>query len=621
MLLDARSLWGDEAFSVWASKQPALSLLGGLDAQPPLYHLLLAASRALFGESVFAIRFLSLVCGVLLIAVGALLARRMAGPSASIFVALVLATSPILIYFEQEARMYAPAALFAAGAMLLTCNWLLVTAARRSISYQLLITSYLLLSLAALFTHFYTVGVLLVNSVALGLAALRSRDLRRMAEWMVAHGIIALIFGGWFFGLQSRYVSSSAAARSRIVPQFNEIVSNAGRGIEGLLFGMRADGTTQAVALVLFVLALCGLIGYWRARKRGEALLIGGWVVLSLGLVLLTAGKTGIVSDFSPRYFLFALLPIALAGGGAVIKSNLVTGHETASRARIPMTQLLIYSFALAPALLGNFQLLDTHWQKSRYNALASEIAARGKAGDAVVLVNSDQFPLMDYYGPKNLPAWIVDNNALNGDKRVLSAKFDAVTHDAGRVWLVNYGWAMSLGSQSPIEQLLNAKGPRLYAQGFQDASLALYDLRAVGEDAPITPKDVDFDGQIKLTGVRERALRYQPSDAITLDLIRRAEQKPKAGYTVFMHLRRASDGGQIAAFDSAPMNGASPTSSWVPGQVITDTRAVPISSDAAPGDYNVVIGWYLYPSFERLRVAGGDATEVVVSTVTVERP
>ena len=559
MLLDARSLWGDEAFSVWASKQPVLLLLGGLDAQPPLYHLLLAASRALYGESVFAIRFLSLTCGVLLIAVGARLARRMSCPSASIFVALVLATSPILIYFEQEARMYTPAALFAAGAMLyayLMQNPRARNQERSSIRVLGPLIAYLFLSVAALFTHFYTVGVLIGNTIALGVAALRSRNPRRMVEWAAAHGLIALVFGGWFFGLQAHYVSGSAATHSRIVPQFDEIMANFGRGIEGLVFGMHADGSTQVIALVLFVLALCGLIGYWRAHRRAETGLIGGWIVLSLGLVLLTAGKTGIVSDFSPRYFLFALLPMALALGGAALKNS----RETAFRARIPLgplAPLLIYSFALIPALIGNLQLLDTHWQKSRYQALASVIAARGKAGDAVVLVNSDQFPLMDYYGPKNLPAWIVDNNVLNGNTRVLTAKFDALTRDARRVWLVNYGWAMSLSSRSPIEQLLNAKGPRIYAQGFQDVSLALYDLRATGEDTPITPKDVDFDGQIKLTGVRERAVRYQPGDAIPLDLIWQAEQKPKAGYTVFMHLRRVSDGGQIAAFDSAPMNGA----------------------------------------------------------------
>jgi hypothetical protein len=118
---------------------------------------------------------------------------------------------------------------------------------------------------------------------------------------------------------------------------------------------------------------------------------------------------------------------------------------------------------------------------------------------------------------------------------------------------------------------------------------------------------------------VRNRANTYRPGDALTLDLFWRALQKPNADYTVFMHLRRASDGGQIAAFDSTPVNGTSPTSSWSAGQSITDTRAVQIPADAAPGEYDVIIGWYLYPSFERLTLDGSGATEIVVSTVRVE--
>lgn len=105
--LDARSLWGDEAFSVWASKQLAIKLIAGLDAQPPLYHLALGIARALFGESVFAIRFLSVMAGVLLVAAGANIGRRIGGAYVSILTALLLATSPILLYFMQEARMYA----------------------------------------------------------------------------------------------------------------------------------------------------------------------------------------------------------------------------------------------------------------------------------------------------------------------------------------------------------------------------------------------------------------------------------------------------------------------------------------------------------------------------------
>jgi hypothetical protein len=84
------------------------------------------------------------------------------------------------------------------------------------------------------------------------------------------------------------------------------------------------------------------------------------------------------------------------------------------------------------------------------------------------------------------------------------------------------------------------------------------------------------------------------------------------------MHLRRADDGAQIAALDSPPQNGAAPTSGWMPGQVITETRAVPIPSDAPIGDYHVIIGWYLYPSFERLTIDGEATTEYIAARVRV---
>ncbi len=271
--LDARSLWGDEAFSVWASKQGALKLIAGLDAQPPLYHLALGAARALFGESVFAIRFISVACGVLLVAIGANIGRRIGGVYVSMLTALLLATSPILIYFMQEARMYTLAALMAGGAMLFTMIILPKLRGNHPSAVGCWLT-YVAFSLAALFTHFYTAGILLANAIALGIAALRSRNGRRMAEWAIAHAAIAVIFLGWFIGLQSRYAVQSAQSRPRIVPLWEDIVNNIGRGINGLIFGMRAESGMTIFALLLFVGAVAGLLGYWRRGRRGAAALL-----------------------------------------------------------------------------------------------------------------------------------------------------------------------------------------------------------------------------------------------------------------------------------------------------------------------------------------------------------
>lgn len=635
--LDARSLWGDEAFSVWASKQPVASLVAGLDAQPPLYHLLLGASRTLWGESVFALRYLSVYCGVLLVAVGARLGRLIGGSSASAFTALLLATSPILLYYAQEARMYALAALLAGGAMasataMLKCETQdtrhKTQDAGRKTQSAVHNSQYTLLSLGALFTHYYAVGVLLVNALALGLATLRSRDVRRIAAWLAAHLAIAFVFGAWFLGLQSRYVSRAVASRTRIVPVFEDIVANFGVGVNGLLFGMRADGSLTVVALVLFALGLVGVIGYWRRGQRCDALLILGWIAASLGIVAMTAGRSGIVNDFSPRYYLFALLPMALAAAGWVVHiedARRRTTHSPIPNPQSPISDLLSYLplalitlIALAPALIGTLQLFDLSWQKSRYDAMIGAIRERARQGDGVVLVNSDQFPLLEYYGLLDVPVWIVGNDVLSRDPAAVEAALSQFVGDKSRVWLVNYGWAMALQPPSVVEQALNWRGARTYAQGFQDVSLALYDLRFAAGDAPVQPQHVQFGEEITLVGVRGRAQPYYPGDAVTLDLIWRADQTPRADYTVFMHLRRADDGSQIAAFDSPPVNGASPTSRWTPGAIITDTRAVPIPVDAPPGEYNVVIGLYLYPTFERLTIDGGEATEHVAERITI---
>jgi uncharacterized membrane protein len=304
LTLDARALWGDEAFSVWASKQSALALIGGLDAQPPLYHLALGLARALWGETAFAVRFLSTACAVLLVAVGARLGRRIGGPSTAALTASLLATSSILLYYAQEARMYALGALLAGAAMLMARAQLMT--ARAPLAAW---AGYAALALGALLTHYYTASVLLVNGLATGIAALHRR---RPWPWLTAHAAIGALFLAWFIGLQSRYVARSAAGERRIVPLFEDILTNFGVGINGLLFGMRAEAVTTPVALGLFGLALLGAVRYW----RGDALLILGWVAGALGLVALTAGRSGIVGDFSPRYYLFALLPLGLAAGG-----------------------------------------------------------------------------------------------------------------------------------------------------------------------------------------------------------------------------------------------------------------------------------------------------------------
>jgi outer membrane biosynthesis protein TonB len=88
-----------------------------IDQHPPLYYALLHGWMRLVGDSEFAVRTLSALFGTLTVPVIYRLARRIAGKTAGLLAALILAVSPFHVRFAQEARMYTLLALEAALAL------------------------------------------------------------------------------------------------------------------------------------------------------------------------------------------------------------------------------------------------------------------------------------------------------------------------------------------------------------------------------------------------------------------------------------------------------------------------------------------------------------------------
>ncbi len=105
-----QSFWLDEAVQVWASSsfsvQDLLTKYMPGDFNPPLYHLLLHFWIKLFGTSEIGTRSLSLVLATgsvwLIWKIGRMIDNSKLGATS----ALLLATSPLHIYYSQENRMY-----------------------------------------------------------------------------------------------------------------------------------------------------------------------------------------------------------------------------------------------------------------------------------------------------------------------------------------------------------------------------------------------------------------------------------------------------------------------------------------------------------------------------------
>jgi hypothetical protein len=115
-LLGHQELRGDEAFSYLFARLPAADVVPALlqegDPHSPFHYLLLHGWMQLTGESEFAMRFLSLIPGLLLLPLMAQLGHYLGGRRLGLLAAVLAAISQSLVWVAQDARNQYTLALF-----------------------------------------------------------------------------------------------------------------------------------------------------------------------------------------------------------------------------------------------------------------------------------------------------------------------------------------------------------------------------------------------------------------------------------------------------------------------------------------------------------------------------
>ncbi len=109
MSLLAQGLWRDEVDQWRFALLPLNEMVGNLTRpgwNGPLYSFVLRMWIWLTGESVYAMRLLSTLWGVVSVALLYALARRLAGRRTAAVAALIFACSPYLVWYAQEIKMY-----------------------------------------------------------------------------------------------------------------------------------------------------------------------------------------------------------------------------------------------------------------------------------------------------------------------------------------------------------------------------------------------------------------------------------------------------------------------------------------------------------------------------------
>lgn len=206
--LDARSLWHDEAFSWRLSQFSTTQIVERvkLDTHPPLYFLLLKFWRGLCGDSVFAMRSLSALCGCAAVfGVYSFLREAFADPRrdsdetvptsglhtssdrilfAAVLAAGLVALSVFQIRWAREVRMYALGTALAAWS-----SCFMFRALHRSLGSWAL---YGVVTLCFAYTHYYALfsiaaqAVFLIGCVVVSITRHEHAKRRRLLRWYAA---------------------------------------------------------------------------------------------------------------------------------------------------------------------------------------------------------------------------------------------------------------------------------------------------------------------------------------------------------------------------------------------------------------------------------------------------
>jgi len=647
--LEQQSIWVDEGFSVDFSSRTASDMTamwkarGGasiisdpqaakaandplaiaVDIHPPLYYFILHEWMPLAGRGEYAVRFPSVMVGVLLALIlyklGASLGSRAVGLSA-----LGVGTlAPFYIAYSQEARMYAPVALFSALSLYFT--WKLIRGSPHPVWAWLGLVA---TSSLALYTHYSSVLAIVAENVLVAAVILWRLAHRKghapLVSWTAAQLVQLALFFPW---LRTTIGQVAKYNENLWVPNWQHELIETFRAFDAGLWLPLDEGLRLEVVATAILLAGVAALWTWRWKRRPSPstvpLMAGGatdWhePASAAGLrrillfgggalaveVLLALAVFQIRPEFHPRYLMVLATPYYLLLGLALVAlwrrfrpAALLAG---AGLAAIFVVGLAGYEF-------------DPNFAKDDTRTLAQYLTSVTTASDLIVMDAPE--PLGYYYhGPAEMAY-------IPGDEATAAAKLTQLAAGKSRVVLVH--WFLSTSDPEQLMPFLLQKyGRQVERKGFRGYSERIFALPP-DTSFVFTPttqsSGANFDNVLQLQAYglgpaaagdsQLLAKLDQPlavsGQALMLALKWRLLAPVAKDYKVTAYLTDESGhlGGQVdllLRYDQAA------TSRWAAGEEATDYYVLPTLPGLMPGQYRLHVA--VYPDGEQERLSVLDA-------------
>jgi 4-amino-4-deoxy-L-arabinose transferase-like glycosyltransferase len=621
--LGGQSLWADEAKSVVVASWPLPAIIAEQIAHehPPLHYLLLHFLMPLAGRSEFAVRYLSLFFGVLLVPLLYAVGRLLAGERVGILAALLAALSPFYVRFAQETRMYTLAFFLS---LLSTYFFLRICLAgeRARPAERGWSLGWVLATAAALYSHYFTLFIVIAQMVYVLVSWLCRRA--SLKPWLWRTLGLGLLLLPWIVltvqGILSvdPVLRTSAEAAGPNSPVSGGILATLLEGRAGMVslpaivrqafisFGPSDFAGLGATPWLALGFVLVSVVGLWKAPRPAWRWKL--WLVLVFCLPLILGFVIGFPANrpfwikyfgvASPAFYLLVALGLAALLSGRyrwIAGAVLIAGT-------IGLSVLSLRNYYREPGY-GRYDIRPP----------IEYLEAAALPEDALLVNPWTHFPTFWYYYRAGRPAAETDPTVYYPlDWIDAGQELEAISHLHTGVWVIK-NMPNDLDADGVIGSWLARHAFPTITIWADNVRIRYYSLpgpevadqvgqESYGESIPV------FGSQIALEGYRIAPQTRHHRRDLQLTLLWRALTAPETSYSVYAQL--VDEQGRIwGQSDSPPRAGFYPTREWMPGERVEDHLGLSALPGTPPGTYWVRLGLHRADDGTRLPVTWSGGT------------
>lgn len=563
--LGVSDLTFDEAASAFISAKPYPEmlryLLGAFHELPPGYYVLLRAWGLLVGRSEWAMRYPSVMLGVLGVALIYRIGRRGLGTGAGAVAALLLTLQPFHAYYSQDARMYT---LMPVEALLMVYFFdRLCSRPRLGWWLALGVTSGL-----AVLTH-YLMGFFVIALCVYLLLHVRAHR-RVILPWfggLAAAGVVMVV-----------WLVTSRAGRlvARMLPNmtwrgFVKRLDDSPKMFLDVIFGFAQHLTPAWVALISALVAtglLAVIWNRWRTLRPGGAWLLPAWLLVPPLLLIMTPERLEARYNAAvvPAYCLLLALAVAWL-------------WRRTWPAGIAALGLVLYVQVIT--LVPTMNIV-----KSDYGRVIGYLHRHARPGDSLVLNGPWQSIQQRYYRPPSMPTYPLPPTAPPLlDPTQARPELEKALATSRRIWLL----PAAVEEADPQRFVAGWLNEHAYiTSDYKELTLYTVGVSSAAP-VPLTPP-VIWDDMLRLVSFRWVQSQAAPGEPLLLDLEWQVLRAPQRDLGLSVRLADRDGGVWYFADVALGQYYASP-STWQAGQRITTHVGIPIPFGAPPGDYAVRVG------------------------------